>query len=344
VHFEEARGRAPGDAEMRVSIKSLERPIFAYSWQIEDNRKGNGDGRVQKGEAFTMWVTIKNVGKGRAYETQANLRNLSGDGLLLHEGRFDVSNMAPGDSKRVAFTFDVENQLQDNEAKVELSIADRDLRETVIEKVKMPVATPITIAAGGGTMKARSGGADLLQSPENGARTFGKLQSGTAVTVLGTAGAFVKVSLGDNRFAFARVADLEQGGAPGATIAFDDTMAHAPPALELPAPQLATRDATTHIKGAASDDQRLLDAYIFVGARKVWYRSNRNGADSKRMSFEADVPLRPGVNVVTVIARENPDTTTRRTYVVRKDGANGELLATPKTDDDLSEAGAQGDD
>ena len=71
----------------------------------------------------------------------------------------------------------------------------------------------------------------------------------------------------------------------------------------------------------ASDDARLLDAFIFVGARKVFYRSNRNGTDPKKMAFDADLPLRPGVNVVTVVARENPDTTTRRTYIVRRDGA-----------------------
>ena len=76
------------------------------------------------------------------------------------------------------------------------------------------------------------------------------------------------------------------------------------------------------------------------GARKVFYRSNRNGADPKRMPFEADLPLRPGVNIVSVIARENPDTTTRKTFIVRRDGPNGELLTTPKTDDDPAADGA----
>ncbi len=89
VHFEEARGRAPADAELRATIKSLDRPIFAYSYEIIDNRRGNGDGRVQKGEGLTMYLTVKNVGKGRSFETQANLRNLSGEGVLLHDGRFD---------------------------------------------------------------------------------------------------------------------------------------------------------------------------------------------------------------------------------------------------------------
>ena len=62
-------------------------------------------------------MTVKNVGHGRSFDTQANVRNLSGDGLLLHEGRFDISNMNPGDTKKVAFTFDVD-QISDPEAKV----------------------------------------------------------------------------------------------------------------------------------------------------------------------------------------------------------------------------------
>jgi len=100
------------------------------------------------------------------------------------------------------------------------------------------------------------------------------------------------------------------------------------------------------VKGTASDSERLLDAYIFVGSsRKVFYRSNRNGADPKRMGFEADLPLRPGSNVVTVIARENPDTTSHKTFIVRRDGPNGELLQMPKgEDDDLSESSASDDE
>ena len=153
----------------------------------------------------------------------------------------------------------------------------------------------------------------------------------------------MKVSLGEGRFAFAKGSELDQGGAPVAQVAFEDAMAHAPPALEIPQPQLATRDQHTLVHGTASDDARLLDAYIFVGGRKVFYRSNRTGTDPKKLTFEADLPLRAGVNVVSVVARENPDTTSRRVYVVRRDGPNGELLATPKTDDELSETAGDDD-
>jgi carboxyl-terminal processing protease len=62
------------------------------------------------------------------------------------------------------------------------------------------------------------------------------------------------------------------------------------------------------------------------------------------MPFEADLPLRPGVNIVSVYARENPDTRAQKVFIIRRDGPNGELLQTPKTDDELSESTAGGDD
>jgi carboxyl-terminal processing protease len=342
-HFEEARNRAPADAEVRASVRSLERPVFAYSYEIIDNRKGNGDGRAQKGEGLTMYLSVKNIGKGKSYETQANLRNLSGEGLLLHDGRFDLSNMAPQETRRVAFTFDVEAALQDPEAKVQLTIRDDDLREEVDEKVRIPILDPLAVSAGGGVQHAQGAGADLVNAPDASGRVFARLPAGSAATVLGSANGYLKLSLGDGRFAFAKAADLAAGGAPAAQPALDDTMAHAPPAIEVPQPQLAIRDTHALVHGSASDDARLLDTYIFVGSRKVFYRSNRNGADPKRMDFDADLPLRPGVNVVTLVARENPDTTTRKTFIVRRDGPAGELLQTPKTDDELSETGSEDD-
>jgi carboxyl-terminal processing protease len=318
--------------------------VFAYSYEVIDNRRGNGDGRIQKGEGLTLYLTVKNAGKGRSFETQANLRNLSGEGVLLHDGRFDISNMMPGDVKRVAFTFDVEPALADPEAKVQLQIRDEDLREEVDEKVRLPIMDPLAVAASGGSQAAKSTGADLRNQPDAAGRVFARLPAGAAATVQGTVNGYVKLSLGEGRYAFAKASELETAHGPATSpLALEDAMAHAPPAVEIPQPQLATRETRTLVHGSASDDAQLLDAYIFVGSRKVFYRSNRNGQDPKHMAFDADLPLRPGVNVVTIVARENPDTVTHRTFIVRRDGANGELLATPKTEDELSETGSEDD-
>jgi carboxyl-terminal processing protease len=244
--------------------------------------------------------------------------------------------------RKLQFTFDVD-QLSDPEAKVELSIADHDLRENVVEKVRMPFAPPLAVTPATGTGRALRSGAALFEAPDLTARVFGKLPSGSSAPETGTAGEFVKVSLGEGRFGFVRSGEVEAGGAAPVAVAFEDALAHAPPVIDVNALALATRDASAIIKGSATDGDRLLDGYVFVNSRKVFYQSNRNGQDPKAMTFSADLPLRPGINLVSVVARENPDTIGHKTFVIRRDGKNGELLTTPKTDDDMSENGASED-
>ena len=57
---------------------------------------------------------------------------------------------------------------------------------------------------------------------------------------------------------------------------------------------MATRDDKVKISGVASDTERLLDVYVFVGSRKLYYKSNRDGADPKKATIDFDAPLRPG--------------------------------------------------
>lgn len=343
IKFEAAGGHAPADAEIRPTVHGLERPLFEYAYQIADNRTGNGDGRVQKGEALTMFLTVKNVGRGRLYETQANLRNLSGDGLLLRDGRFDISNMMPGEVRKVAFTFDAQ-QLVDPEAKVELSVGDRDLHEIAIEKIKVAVEPPLALTTASGAVKAGADGAMLLDEPSASARAFGKLSKDAAVRVLARAGDFVKVDLGDGRFAFIAAKETAAGGSPAGSIAFEPVFAHAPPSIDVAPAALATRDPHMKISATISDVRKLLDHYVFVGSRKVSYQSNQNGADPKKTTFQTDVSLRPGINVITVFARQSPDTVSRKTIVVRRDGPNGELLPTPTSEESPWETKEGGDD
>ena len=347
VKFDTAGGGDAPSAEVRPTIHALERPMFEYSYQITDDKPGdNGDGRIQKGEQVTMYLTVKNVGKGRSFDTQANISNLSGDGLLLRAGRFDISNMMPGDVRRVAFTFDVQQQLVEPEATISLSVGDRDLREFATEKVKIPVEAQAQLVRAGGPVKAGPQGATLLPSPDPGARGFGRLAPGTAATMVAKVGDLDKIDLGGGRFAFVAARELGAGGAPSGTVAFDDLYLHQPPTLEVKSASMSTRDDKVKITGIASDTERLLDVYIFVGSRKLYYKSNRDGADPKKATIDFDAPLRPGVNLVTVVARETPDTTTRRVLIVRKDGADGSILKTPKSDDPVSDGGGDegGDD
>ena len=342
VKFDAAAGVEPAPVEIRPTIHALERPVFQYSYQIADDRRGNGDGRIQRGEEVTMYLTVKNIGKGRSFETQANISNLSGDGLLLRAGRFDVSNMMPNDVRRVAFTFDVAQQLTEPELTLSLTVADSDLHEVASEKVKIPVAPAAQITKQTGAVKAGGQGALLLASPDPGARSFGKLPAGSSANLLGTVGDLDKIDLGGGRFAFVAAKEVSAGGSASGAVSFEDVYMHAPPTVDVKASAMSTTADHIKITGVASDSERLLDVFVFVRSRKLYYKSNRDGADPKKATIDFDAPLRPGVNIITVFARETPDTTSRRTIVVRRDAPDGSILKTPKSDDPFGEAG--GDD
>jgi len=344
VRFESTGDHAPPDVEIRPTVRALERPMFAYAYEIIDNRgAANRDGRIQKGEGVTLYLTVKNVGRGRSYETQANLSNLSGDGVLLNDGRFDISNLQPGETRRLELTFDVLPNLEDKEVKLKLSVGDLDLREFSTEKVRIAIEPPSNLKPTTGSAKAKASGAILLENPISGSRAFGRLAPGTAVALLGEAGEFLKVDLGKNRFAFLSDKETERGAAaPTEVPGFEDLLVRSPPLVDLTTASLAVRDGKVKIVGSASDNDRVLDAYMFVNSRKVFYKSNRNGPDPRKLTCDVEANLRPGVNVIRFVARETTDTVTLRTLIVRRDGPGGELLPTPKGEESPFDEGPQG--
>jgi carboxyl-terminal processing protease len=331
IQFFGEGGEPPRDAELRPTITAEPRPIFAYNYQVADNRPGNGDGQLALGEGVTIYLNVKNVGKGQSYETQANLRNLAGNGLLLHAGRFDVSNMKPADGRNVSFTFDVLDSLQEPTANVEISVSDRDLRVVSSERAKLGVvkgALSLTSATGLVTTPAV---AAVRGQPLAGAGVVGQLAKGSVQERLATFGDFTKVNLGESRFGFVETARLKP--ATGAVkVLFEPVLSHSPPLLDVAPASLSTRATKVRVAGTATDTDRVRDVFVFVGPRKVFYQSNRKGADPRKMTFAFDADLQPGMNVITVVARENEDTATRHTMVVRRDGPNGETLPTPKAE------------
>ncbi len=345
VRFFAEGAEAPRDAEVRPTIQALPRPIFAYNYQIADNRPGNGDGQITKGEGVTVYMTVKNVGKGQSYETQANLRNVTGDGLLLHAGRFDVSNMKPGETRNVEFTFDLLDNLAENFASVELSVADRDLRVAATEKVKIPIVKQALAVARSEGKAIVQGQALVRGQPLGAAPVVGELDKGTIVDKLGTFGPFTKVGLGNGRFGFVETQALKDGGGT-VKVGFKPQLSHSPPQLDVLPAKLATSDGKVRIEGVASDSDQVQDVFIFVGPRKVFYQSNRKSNDIKNLKFALDAELQPGINVITVVARENEDSATRHTMIVRRDGPNGEPLPTPKADllGEDWDLGSNGDD
>ncbi len=336
VEFDEANGHTPKPAEVRVRVQARSLPVFAYTVHVADNGRGNGDGEIQRGELATVYLRVKNVGQGTSEETVANLRNLSGPGVLLHAGRFQMGELKPGGEHTVAFTFEILPDYAENEAKLEVSVGDTVLRESAGEKLTIPVrAQPgVPVAAKTGTVTLADN-ALVYERPADDARVVARVAGGSdELPVTASGGAFVRVDLGEGRPGWVKTSQLaEHSGVQRGKLL--DVLAHMPPTLKVDfGGALVTGGDSLKIHGLATDDSRVRDTFIFVGSRKVFYQSNRGAKDASKQGFEATLPLRPGTNYVMVVARESNDVASHKSFIVRRDAADGSLLETPKADDD----------
>ncbi|GAB4217154.1 MAG: hypothetical protein OHK0013_44380 [Sandaracinaceae bacterium] len=341
VDFEEAHGHAPPPAEIRTTVRGLPRPQFAYQIQVADDVRGNGDGVIQRGEEGTIYVRVRNTGAGPTHETQANLRSLAGRGVLLHAGRFRVDDIAPGTERTVAFTFEVLEDFEGDSARLEVQVADVDLRESFTERIEVPIADdgPAPTVRRGSITAAV--GASVYDRPSG--RVIGRIEGGpVTLPVTAEANGHVRVDIGEGRPGWIAAAEARGRGTGGHVALLLD---HMPPRIEVETPPaLVTRDASIPIRALARDDQRVRDVYVYVGLRKVFYQSNRGAATPTVARFETQVPLSPGINYVVVFARESDESISRRTFVVRRDGPDGALLETPRMTEEWFHFGVGEDD
>ncbi|PID38453.1 MAG: peptidase S41, partial [Proteobacteria bacterium] len=323
--FDDSKTRYPKH-HFSLRSKGVDRPIFAYGYQLIDDIKGNRDGQVQRGEHVRLFVRVKNSGKGPAFRTIARLKNLAGVGIFIRKGRFELGRLEPGESKTAAFTFEVQPSYRKRTFKVELAVVDEGLREYVSEKLSFSVAK-------GSLAPKPAKGWVRVDKPLAGFRAWGAASApvvgsarrGSSFKVLGrTAAGWYRVAATSKRPAFLSPKVVTTATGPGSRgRGFELRWQVTPPTITLKVPTYATTKKTLRIHGSAHDETKLQDLYIFVrnpktkiSERKIFYRSNRKSKSPKQIDFNVDVPLWPGANYVTVFARESNDTQSRETVVI----------------------------
>jgi carboxyl-terminal processing protease len=318
-------------AEMTLNIEGKARPLFAYTYQTIDDVQGNKDGQVQRGEKVRLLVKVKNIGHGPALKTEAILRNGPGqEGILISAGRFDAKDLAAGAVKTFSFVYDVGAELKGDDYQLELMVGDTLLGESVTDKIKVKLAKsgPAPAAENGSVTVTRSA-AQLRESPVEGALVVGTAAKGAAFHATGKLGGFTRIELETGRPAFVATADVSSGGSAGG--AFQPVWQVMPPVLAAVAPTV-TSGNSVHVRGNATDDHEVKDIYVRVWNRdsklppkKVFYLPNRG--DRTKLTFDADVPLWPGSNLIQVFARETNEVQTVQTIVVLQRGATNLVKA-----------------
>jgi carboxyl-terminal processing protease len=310
-----------GTAEMMLDIEGKPRPLFAYAYQTIDDVAGNRDGRVQKGERVRTLVRIKNIGAGTALRTEAIVRNGAGqEGILISAGRFETKDLAPGATKDFSFVYEVGSDFRGDEYQLELMVADTVLGESIADKIKVKIAPPAKAAptADDEPLTATHADVPLRESPATDALVLGYAGAGSVFHGTGKLGNFYRVDLEPGRQAFLAATDVSRGGTGAPT--YREKWDATPPVLAVSAPTVVS-GPVVHIKGTATDNVEVKDLYVRVWNResklppkKVFYLPNKG--DKTRLTFETDVPLWTGSNLIQVFARQGNEVQSVQTLMV----------------------------
>jgi carboxyl-terminal processing protease len=311
IEMREARNAPARVLPAEVKIEALPRPVFAYSWQLVD--ESSGDGLVQRGEKYKLQVTVKNTGQGAAQEATVLLRNATGDGVVLDKSRYEMKDLAPGQQKDIEFPLATDATLKADEVVLELVAYDANLDVSATDKLKFKVQAGVKAEAARGEVTTKQPVAIRAGAADD-AFVVGSASKGTSYGVLGRYNKFIKVKLnqGGSKVGFIPEAAVSAGGS--GTGSFAPYWHSTPPSIALATKAGDTSGNTFKLQGTVTDETHVEDVYIFVDNknakienRKVFYRSNRGGKDGKTVDFTADLPLWPGSNLVTIVARENAD-------------------------------------
>jgi carboxyl-terminal processing protease len=341
LHFEAAGGKAPPDAKTTFHVVEIPKPIFAFSAQVDDLKGGNGDGLPQRGETFTVRIDVRNAGTGASGEkTYVSLKNLGDEKAFIVKGREVLGAIAPGESKSAALEIELRKGSKAETLPLRVAVIDEKSDEWTQEKIEVPIATDgVAAAPAKGAVRVEAAEALLRSGASASSTPIASAKRGAVLPTDARVGDFYRVEWRKGRFAFAAEADVKPaaGGRAGAIAA---AWQHEPPRITLdpdPSRGAPAVDADTfRLSGLASippssdPDARLRDVFVFVNEKKVFFKVVPENQTSPRMEFQADVPLKPGNNLITVFAREDEDFQARRSfYVLRRTPASAAQAERP---------------
>lgn len=309
------------ERSLAVRTLGVEPPVYSYNYEVVDDGRlgsgGNGNGFAEVDEKVALRVRIRNVGTSDSSKTVATLRNLSGKDVFLEEGRFEFEDFRPGETREAPFRF--RQSGGEGEARFELVVTDEDFREVRTQKITLPVAAggkrPFAPLAGK-TAVFRSE-TRLLGGSFAGARPRGVAGKNSRVRILGTSEGWTRVEGKNSVSGWVSQKSLRTapGGGGGAEVSALEETFENPPALTVGDVPFSTAAAELRIEGSVADDDRVASVAVWRGGDKV--RLFTPGKKKAPLFFPLE--LEEGMNLFTIVARDERGMISKKTLAVRRD-------------------------
>lgn len=297
-----------------------EKPLFAYNFEIVDDGRsgstGNGNGKPENDEMFSLVFNIKNVGLGASDKTIVTLKNLSGDTVFLERGRFEFSEFIPGTSNTAPFLFKIiDKNIKD--IKFELTIIDEVFREVLTSKIDISgLQTAEKYNKSKGSAIIIRDNTQLLGGGFDTAPIVGLSNKNSEFTLLGYNRNYVKVKIDTEKAAWIKKENLtltENEIGPD-TVSMVNNVFYSQPKIDILNTPLTTNEEEITLSGIVKDDDKIENISVFKGEDKIkLITPNKNN-----QSFTIRLKLDDGINVFNIIAKDAKGLFSKQTITIRK--------------------------
>jgi carboxyl-terminal processing protease len=231
--------------------------------------------------------------------------------------------LAPGQTKELEFPLATDATLKADEVVLELMAYDSTLDVQASDKLHFKVQPSVAGLPERGEITVKQATAIHAGAADD-TSVVGSAPKGASYAAIGSFGPWTKIRLGASKVGFVASNAIASGGSGGS--AFVPYWEATPPMISLLTKNLETAGESYKLSGTASDESHVEDVYVYVSnqsakvdSKKVFYESNRGGKNARQMDFAADVPLWPGSNMITVVARENSEVRSVKTMFVYRE-------------------------
>ena len=328
IKFEELNRRSPKDIKLNITTEALPRPLFAYSYQILDNgknsSKNNGDGLIQTGEDIELLVFVKNVGEGPAEKNVITLKNLSNKEVFIKNGRAEIGLLNPGEMKEAKLSFFVKETLSSDKFNMDMIITDSVFWTFLSNKLTFPV-TPSKnkLTQASSILKIGRNHTPLYSGMSFNSTVLSIMKDGTILMSDAKNSDWFRITLPDNRHGWVSAKEaLESNGAENKPNTLELFIQRIPPTITLSKSlsNILFGNDRLPMSAVIEDDTCVKHAYILINNDKVYYKSNKIATPKEQTMLEinTDVPLKEGPNVVTIVARDDQDMITIKSFVATR--------------------------
>ncbi len=323
LHFADAKAKL-ATLDVPVTINAVARPRFSYALFIDDTRGGNGDGLLQAGESVELVVSIKNAGTGPSEEPTALLKNLGGSETFIETGRQKLDALKPSASGVARFGFKVQpdGDKAARKADLRLQVFDAVTGDVLVERLQFPInSAPAEVKKKRGVVEATAA-TTVLAAADGAAPVLARAEGGTRFDAVAEVNGFVRVKLGS---LYGYVAQTGVGPSKGKALVGADGQPQGlswvygrdPPHITFAGGALAEVEGDVFtVEARVEDDGPVKDGYIFVGDQKVYFEAFKASRGPTNLTLKREVKLKPGVNVITVVAREDDEFAQREVMTV----------------------------